>query len=280
MSLSRRVLDEALLACAQRAGAIVLRGRRVESLRREDAGWAARLSDGEELQAANAFVATGKHDLRGWPREEGKQNDLVAFKMYFQLAPERQAELAGSVDLILFSDGYAGLQSVEQGAANLCLVVKRSRLRRCGGGWGNLLEHLLARSRHLARLLEGATAMLEKPLALSAIPYGYVRRETWDGLWRLGDQAAVIPSFSGDGISIALHGAHLAAMEYLRGQSAGAFQRKLCLQLRPAVSAATMLSRLMIVAPALAQGVRLRPAILGTVTRETRIPRTELLVAG
>lgn len=277
MSLTRRALDEELLARAKQAGTSVLRGRRVESLRGEDAGWTARLSGGEEVHAADAFIATGKHNLRGWPREAGRQNDLVAFKMYFRVAAERQAELAGNVDLILFSGGYAGLQLVEQGAANLCLVVRRRRLQKCCGQWGNILQYVLSSSPYLARILDGANSMLEKPLALSSIPYGYISSGTTEGLWRLGDQAAVIPSFSGDGISIALHSAHVAASDYLMGKSAGAFQRRLFGQLRPAMSAATTLSRLMVAVPALAQGIRLRPQLLRAIATETRICPAELL---
>jgi menaquinone-9 beta-reductase len=43
-------------------------------------------------------------------------------------------------------------------------------------------------------------------LAIASIPYGYVQNRSI-GLWCIGDQAAVIPSFSGDGIAIALHSA-------------------------------------------------------------------------
>lgn len=280
MALTRRVLDESLLANAERAGARVLRGRRVEELCMAGGGWSARLADGEEIRAGSAFLATGKSDLHGWPRASGKQNDLVAFKMYFRLRSESREALANNVELILFPGGYAGLLPLKQGVMNLCMLVRRSALRVHEGRWSNIVQHLQLSSPYLARYLQGATALSEKPLALSSIPYGYVQTASLEGLWRLGDQAAVIPSFSGDGISIALHSAHVAAAEYLRGESADAFQRKLCLQVRPAVRAATILSRLMVAAPALAQGVRLRPAILAAITRGTRIPETELLAAG
>jgi flavin-dependent dehydrogenase len=46
-------------------------------------------------------------------------------------------------------------------------------------------------------------------LAIASIPYGYVQNRSI-GLWCIGDQAAVIPSFSGDGIAIALHSARWA----------------------------------------------------------------------
>jgi hypothetical protein len=57
--------------------------------------------------------------LSGYPRHPGKQNDLVAFKMYFRLAPAQQTAMARYVELILFPGGYAGLQLVEDGADRL-----------------------------------------------------------------------------------------------------------------------------------------------------------------
>ena len=72
---------------------------------------------------------------------------------------------------------------------------------------------------HLAMRLAGAEPLLEKPIAITHIPYGYIRRTTQDGLYCIGDQAAVIPSFTGDGISIALHTARQAAAAYLAAAS-------------------------------------------------------------
>jgi flavin-dependent dehydrogenase len=279
MALRRSTLDEALLQNAEKSGANILRGRRVDSLQPCGDRWTARLAEGEEICAASAFLATGKHDLHGWPRAAGKQNDLVAFKMYFRLTPRAQAALAKQVELILFPGGYAGLLPLSEGAMNLCLLARRSELRRHEGSWPKLFEHVRSSSPYLARYLEGATPLLERPLALSSIPYGYICPGARDGLWRLGDQAAVIPSFSGDGISIALHSAHVAALDFLEGRSADEFHRRLSVQLRRPVGAATTLSRIMIAAPALAQALRFWPEALNSITRLTRVPRGELLAA-
>ncbi len=43
------------------------------------------------------------------------------------------------------------------------------------------------------------------------------------GLYRLGDQMAVTPSFSGDGMSIALHTAFAAVETHLAGEDALAY---------------------------------------------------------
>ena len=284
MSLTRRTLDEALLQCAQRSGVRVLRGYQVDSLSRvEDSNdvWQARATsagtDAEiVVEGRDAFLATGKHDLRSWPRAgKGVQGGLVAMKMYFVLTPEQQAEIAGNVELILFPGGYTGLQPVEDGRANLCALVTREKLRSLGGKWDGLLDHMQHYSSHLSRRLSGARPVLETPLALSAIPYGYCAPLADDvaSLWRLGDQAAVIPSFSGDGMAIALHTADRAAELYLQGAAAAVFHAELRREFARRLKLATILSRLVVAVPSLAQAVRIWPSVLAGIFSATRVPR-------
>jgi flavin-dependent dehydrogenase len=118
----------------------------------------------------------------------------------------------------------------------------------------------------------------ERPLAASAIPYGYIHQPT-DGPWRLDDQAAVIPSFSGDGISIALYSARLAANAYLAGNHTGQFQALLNRSIANRVRAAALLSRALVsplTQPLLAISVRIYPDLLRQVAAWTRIPPTAL----
>jgi flavin-dependent dehydrogenase len=81
--------------------------------------------------------------------------------------------------------------------------------------------------------LAGAVPLLAKPIAITHIPYGFIRGTTEDELYCIGDQAAVIPSFTGDGISIALHTARCAVTAYLAAEPAPLFQAKLRAALRP-----------------------------------------------
>lgn len=272
LSLSRRTLDEALLAMAANAGAAIHRGQRVNALTPTASGWTAQLSGGETRSASTFFLATGKHDLASHRRTPGKQNQLVALKMYFRLTPAQQRALDGWVELFLFPGGYAGLQPVETERANLCLLIERKRFAACGHEWSAVLAHLLRNCEPLRERLEGAQPLLAKPLALGWIPYGLLLRTAAPHLWRLGDQAAVIPSFSGDGISIALHSANIAAGLYLRGGTSDEFAQRLAQDLRPSVGFATALSRLMIAAPVLAQAARLWPPLLQFFASRTRIP--------
>jgi flavin-dependent dehydrogenase len=273
MSVTRRRLDEELLLRAAAAGVRVVRDCRVQGLAREGAGWRAVVEGAEPVLADAAFLATGKHDVRGRARPKGKQGDLVAFKMYWRLAPEQAAALQGHVELMLYRGGYAGLQPVEGGAVNLCCLVEQARLRQLDGSWEKLLAAMQQECGLLRERLQGAQALLERPLAVAAIPYGYVRASC-DGVWALGDQAAVIPSFTGDGMSIALHSGCLAAAMYVRGETAERFQERLRGEVSGQVALATMVSRGLVWRPSrgmLMAAVGLWPGVLGVVAGRTRI---------
>ena len=231
-SLTRKALDTALIGEAVAAGVRVERGRSVQTLRRTASGmWQATLDDGATFEAVTAFLATGKHDLRGYARPKDPQR-WVAFKMYFRLAPAQAAELKCASELMLYPGGYGGIQPVEGGIANLCWVVQQRYLARVGYRWENLLAKMQQDCPHLAMRLAGAEPLLGKPISVTHIPYGYIRRTTEDGLYCVGDQAAVIPSFTGDGISIALHTARCAVAAFLRAEPAPLFQAKLRSALR------------------------------------------------
>jgi len=231
-SLTRKALDTALIAEAIVAGVHVERGRRVQALHRATGNiWRATLDDGTVREAPTVFLATGKHDLRGYKRPEDPQR-WVAFKMYFRLAPEQAAALGHASELMLYPGGYGGIQPVEGGVANLCCVVQQRYLAREGQRWEKFLAKMQKDCPHLAMRLAGAEPLLAKPIAITHIPYGYIRRTTEDGLYCIGDQAAVIPSFTGDGISIALHTARCAVAAYLAAEPAPAFQAKLRSALR------------------------------------------------
>ena len=226
-SLTRKSLDTALIAEAIAAGARVEQGRSVQALgRTESCMWQATLDDGSTREAPTVFLATGKHDLRGYPRPEDPQR-WIGFKMYFRLAATQAAELAHASELMLYPGGYGGIQPVEGGIANLCCVVQQRYLAPAGNRWENFLAKMQQDCPHLAVRLAGAEPLLAKPIAITHIPYGYIRRTSEIGLYCIGDQAAVIPSFTGDGISIALHTARCAVAAYVAAEPAPIFQAKL-----------------------------------------------------
>ncbi|HEV2576482.1 MAG TPA: FAD-dependent oxidoreductase [Acidobacteriaceae bacterium] len=280
-SLTRKTLDTALIAEAIAAGVRVERGRSVQALSRTTTGrWQATLDDGTTYEAPTVFLATGKHDLRGHARPKDPEQ-WVAFKMYYRLTPEQAAELVGASELMLYPGGYGGIQPVEGGVANLCCVVQKRYLARAGHRWENFLARMQQDCPHLAMRLAGAEPLLAKPIAVTHIPYGYVRRTSEGGLYCIGDQAAVIPSFTGDGISIALHTARSAVTAYLAGESAPIYQAKLrsglLAQMRLAEFAADGLNN------SLARAVlpfclRIWPGVMRVTARLTRVAQQSAVV--
>jgi flavin-dependent dehydrogenase len=280
MSLTRKRLDEELLQLARRCGVRVLRGLRVHNIEREAQLWSVK-AEQNSFSTKTVFVATGKHDLTGRPRPAGSQPGLVGFKMYYKLAVEQAAALAGYIDLSLFRSGYGGMMVMEDGTANFCCLMRRGDVQRHGGQWESMMAAMQQDCPNLAERLAGAEPLLAKPLAVSSIPYGYLRDDASDGLWSLGDQAAVIPSFTGDGMSIALHSGQLAAAMYMEGKHAASFQRRLHEQLGRQVKLATVLSRGLVWAPSrvvFVAAVRRWPALIGFVAQQTRIAKAARLV--
>jgi flavin-dependent dehydrogenase len=277
MSLSRCALDEAMLARAAQAGCRVERGAFVESLTAGDGQWQARIRGGDSWCAPTVFLANGKHDLRGLERKAGPHGDLVGFKLHWRFAPSQTEAVRGFIELFLFHGGYGGLSLVEGGVANFCLVVRRAALRTIGG-WPELLASIQNDNPHIAQRLCSATPLWERPLAVSSIPYGYLSGRPY-GLWCVGDQAAVIPSFTGDGMSIALHSAELAAQMYLAGEGADRYHEKLHSHLSRGMRLATALSRAMVtgvgrtMAPI---GLSVFPGAMHWIARSTRIPQNAL----
>ena len=276
--LSRRALDAALLAAAARAGAQVLQGHAVRSVLPGGLDVAGQ----GKLPGGAVFLATGKHDLRGVRRTPARApEDLVGLKMYFRLHPDQAAALAGHVELVLFGGGYAGLQLIEGGIANLCLLIRRDRFNAAGADWPGVQDHLERAAPHLRQRLAGAVPLLDRPLSIFRVPYGYVHPAGADrpGLFRLGDQVAVIPSFSGDGVSIALHTA-FAAVRAQTGEGPAAYHQTMRRDLSGQIARASHLLRAGRLAPGLAvQAARLWPGALRWIASVTRVPPQALLDA-
>ena len=283
LGVSRRVVDEALLALAARRGARVVRGHAV---RRITAGGL--LVEGVgEVAGRRVLLATGKHDVRGAGRSFGRARDggesLVGLKMYYRLAAGADRDLAGHVEVVLFPGGYAGLQHVEGGRANLCLLIQRRVFEAVGSDWAGVVGHLSRTAPHLSGLdggrLAGAEALLARPVAIFRVPYGFVHRAgaaDLDQVVRLGDQMGVIPSFSGDGMAIALHTAFAAVR---RGDTAG-YHAEMREDLVGQIGRAMVLHRLGQAHPWLvAAAARAWPGALAWVARLTRVGPKQTFMA-
>jgi len=268
-AVSRRRLDSLLLTRAETAGAAIERGVMVRSID----GTAAVTHAGEIVGDA-LFLASGKHDVRGAARPAAARDDDPALGLRLRLAgtPTLSRRLGQAIELHLFDRGYAGLVRQEDGTANLCMAVQRSRLREAGDPEALLLA-LAAESPALGeRLAWRAGGAID---AVANVPYGWRARATAPGLFRLGDQAGVIPSLAGEGMGIALASGVLAAQAFLRSGPAAAsiYQRRMTRHLARPIGIASGIKRLAQsrAAPALVALTDLAPFLIEIVARATRI---------
>jgi flavin-dependent dehydrogenase len=273
LGITRRVLDEALLEVAEHAGAIIERGVRVTGIGVGEIHTAA-----GPRSTGHVLLATGKHALRGVPRPgPNGGGNYVGFKMHWRLGARAAARLTGLIELLPFTGGYAGLQLVSPSVANLCLIVRRERLAALGGGWDALLAELL-RDPAWASRLGDADPVFARPLTIANLPYGYLvddDESAPQNLFRLGDQAAMTASLTGDGMAAALASARLAAGCILAGESARTYQERLRKAVGPQLKRAMLLQRAteLPLAMRLAMGVlRAWPSLLGTLAGATRLP--------
>ena len=221
-ALSRRGLDGALRRRAVDLGARfasdTARGVEGATVLGRERNWT-----GDAL-----FLATGKHDLRGAMRSRAASDPALGMRLRLPATDNRASLLAGRIELHLFERGYAGIVLQEDGSANLCLALRKSLLARAGGDPAGLLARLADENPRLARRLE-PDWQEQRIETIGAVPYGWIARDAPPGLFRLGDQAAVIPSLAGEGIAIALTSGAAAARHWLeRGvEGAQAYQREM-----------------------------------------------------
>jgi menaquinone-9 beta-reductase len=270
VGVSRRHLDSVLLAKAQEKGVAVERGVTVREIM---SGHQLRLADGSLIEGESVFLATGKHDLRGAARAKGT---TIGLRVRIAAHPTLGRLIDNKIELHLFEGGYAGLMLQEDGSANLCVAVSKDRLTAAGSDPAKLLQAIGQENALLGeRLAHWQSSDVVD--AIAAVPYGWRGSETKPGFFRLGDQAAVIPSLAGEGNGIALASGIAAAKSWLAGgaQAAPRFQRGFAQRTRRPVMAAALLWRAG-ERPALARMATsflpALPGLAGLLARVTRIP--------
>jgi flavin-dependent dehydrogenase len=239
IGLSRHRLDTVMQQVAQATGAILERGINVRS--HADGILHA---EGQDFAPDALFLATGKHEVRGLARPRPAGDAPLGLRIRIPSHPVLQRMLDHAIELHLFAGGYAGLLLQEDGSANLCMALRKSRLAEAGGDPARLLRQLGNAHPLLGERLAYLAA--DTPTdAIAAVPYGWRAATTVPGIFRLGDQAAVIPSLAGEGMGIAVASGIAAAAAFLDGgpDAAPKFQRDFAVRTRRPVAMAGFLWR-------------------------------------
>jgi flavin-dependent dehydrogenase len=272
LSLSRYRLDDALLRRAGILGAQIKRGIAVRNVTPDGEGWIVHCDDGA-LACRNLVLATGKLGLRGI--EDDRDGSRVGLKMHLRMTDEARRALAGRVELYFLDRSYAGLELIEDGIANLCLLMPRDLVARLGPGWQQVADHLTRALPALAGRLAGARPLWDRPLAVVCPAAGHLHRERGPAVYRVGDRLAHIPPFTGDGLAIALASGMLVAEHIRDGRPPTRYLAAARRLTGKPIRFAGLLSGLAATAvgrTALIGAASVAPGLIGGIVRRTRLP--------
>jgi flavin-dependent dehydrogenase len=219
MGLSRYQLDDILLKAARQNGAEVRENAQVS-------GVTGTLANGFQVK-----TATAEHRARVVIGAWGKRStvDRALERPFFQknapfLALKRHVrgiEPNGLVELHGFDGGYCGVNGVEGGVVNVCLLTSWRAWERSGKEIGAFWRMIQQENRHLAERLRGSEAVSED-IVISNISFAARAAVEWDILM-VGDSAALISPLAGNGQAMALQAAEVAS-ELVGVYLAGAIQ--------------------------------------------------------
>ncbi len=264
LSISRYELDALLWEAARRAGAETHPNCEIVGSK-GDGPFIMETSSGK-LSAKALMVAAGRWSQFIADRTVPPGPKWIGLKAHFQ-----EAWTEHCTDLYFFRNGYCGVQPVAQGVVNACAMVRSD----CATS----LEQVCKLHPQLARRAAKWRAIMQ-PVSTAPLIYREpqpVRRNTLF----VGDAAAFIDPFAGDGISIALRSGRAAAQcicKFLLGPAAlceavTQYQREYSRQFAPLLLAASRLRPLLSL-PVFAQYVAFElfrfPGLLPFVIRKTR----------
>jgi flavin-dependent dehydrogenase len=222
LSLPRRVLDASLVDAARREGVTVFEEHAVTDLLHERgavSGAAVRTGDGA-IRLLHARLTIGADGLRSIvARRIGQRRHGVPSRIAFVAHAREVPGLTDRAELHVSAEGYAGLNPIGHGLANVALVVP-SRL--AAGARGDVTRFALAALDRIpgvrGRVSAGAIA---RPFLVTGPFAARSRRVVTHGALLVGDAADFFDPFTGEGIYSAIRGAEMAteaAVHALAGQ--------------------------------------------------------------
>lgn len=251
LSLSRYELDAMLLKAAEQSGANVRTRCRVLAVTRSSDGLTIE-SDRAQFQARNVINASGRWSELRQDRSLPARRS-VGIKQHF-----RETDPPLSTDLYFFDGGYCGVQPIGPNRVNACALVDASVAR--------TMEDVFAWSAPLQERSKQWTAAIDT-VATAPLIFG-APVPVSKGMANVGDAAAFIDPFLGDGIAIALQTGALAARCVADG-GVTRYQNEYMRQVAPALRRAALLRRLS--GSAWAWKMMRLPGMIAATARATRV---------
>jgi menaquinone-9 beta-reductase len=108
-----------------------------------------------------------------------------------------------------FKDGYCGISRIEDGKYCVCYLTKASNIKKAGS-IEKAEEQILSENPHLKNLFGSMQKLYDTPVSISQISFSK-KKAVENNILMLGDAAGMITPLCGNGMSMAMHSAKIAA---------------------------------------------------------------------
>jgi len=208
--ISRYTLDAKLAKLAQEANVMLLEDCRVEEIRYQSKEDVHRIKSAKGDFSSKLLVASyGKRSRldKQWNRDF-IQKPLPADRNFTGVKYHINSDLAANqIGLHIFDGGYCGISKVEgEDRYCFCYLTLASAVQKAGGIEG-LEEKYMRKNAILDQLLD-LPRIYEKPEVIAQVNFNS-RSQIEDHAFMLGDTAGLIVPLCGNGMSMALHAAHI-----------------------------------------------------------------------
>lgn len=224
--VSRLLLDRLIFERARAIGARTFEGWSATSIKRDGEAFHVDITRDDETRridsavVAGAWGKWGRFDLTLGRTFVTERSRHFGFKRHYEPLTPRDESI---IELHSFDGGYLGVSGVEGGLTNVCGLVHASRLHGLKSGWAPFVDSIARRSRGFGAVLDAHRASEGDFLSCEPVIFRG-RSSVESGIFLLGDAAGLIDPLAGNGMTIAVQSALLAA-DAIEGMVRGRISR-------------------------------------------------------
>jgi menaquinone-9 beta-reductase len=210
VGISRYTLDNTLKNIAENIGVTILQNCKAEDVQFAQNIFTIKTTKGiyQSKVCCGSWGKRSNFDVK-WKRPftsktSDRLNNFVGIKYHVKTDfPDDMIALHN------FKDGYCGISRIEENKYCVCYLTKASNIKNAGS-IEKAEEQILAENPHLKKMFGSMHKLYDAPVSISQISFSK-KNAVENNILLLGDAAGMITPLCGNGMSMAMHSAKIAA---------------------------------------------------------------------
>jgi menaquinone-9 beta-reductase len=208
--ISRYTLDNTLKNIAENIGVTILQNCKAEDVQFAENIFTIKTTQGiyQSKVCCGSWGKRSNFDIK-WKRPftsktSDRLNNFVGIKYHVKTDFPNDM-----IALHNFKDGYCGISRIEEDKYCVCYLTKASNIKNAGS-IEKAEEQILSENPHLKKLFGSMQKLYDAPVSISQISFSK-KNAVENNVLMLGDAAGMITPLCGNGMSMAMHSAKIAA---------------------------------------------------------------------